>query len=107
MSRLTLPHYSGKGHYMKCSEQFGCSGECADCEELEKLGEKLADYEDKEALNQQTNEGRMRAMRAVELAEFLCSKFECSNCVGAEFCNSKDGKANGLVKWLQQPAGEE
>ncbi len=48
MSRLTLPHYGGKGHYMRCSEQFGCSGECADCEELDKIIEKLAEYEDKE-----------------------------------------------------------
>ena len=46
MGRLTLPHYGGNGHYMKCSEQFGCSGECADCEELEKIVERLAYYED-------------------------------------------------------------
>ena len=46
MGRLTLPHYGGKGHYMKCSEQFGCSGECADCEELDKIVERLAYYED-------------------------------------------------------------
>ena len=46
IGRLTLPHYGGKGHYMKCSEQFGCSGECADCEELDKIVERLAYYED-------------------------------------------------------------
>ena len=46
MGRLTLPHYGGNGHYMKCSEQFGCSGECADCEELDKIVERLAYYED-------------------------------------------------------------
>lgn len=46
MGRLTLPHYGCEGHYMKCSEQFGCSGECADCEELDKIVERLAYYED-------------------------------------------------------------
>lgn len=44
--RLTLPHHGGKGHYMKCSEQLGCSGKCEDCEDLDALVDRLAAYED-------------------------------------------------------------
>ena len=67
MSRVTVPHFDDKGHYMKCSEQFGCSGECADCEELDKIVEKLAEYEDKEERKPQTNADRIRAMSDEEL----------------------------------------
>ena len=54
----------------------------------------------------QTNADRIRAMSDEELAEFLCHF--CRDCIvdacpGAEYCNAKDGKANGLVKWLRQP----
>jgi hypothetical protein len=56
-----------------------------------------------------TNADRIRAMSDEELAIFLCGKMEfCAiDCPGAELCNSNGGRANGLVKWLQQPAGEE
>ena len=46
MVRLTLPHYGEDGHYMKCSEDFGCDGNCGDCPELDQLVERLAAYED-------------------------------------------------------------
>lgn len=48
MERLTLPHYGKKGHYMKCSERLGCDGNCGECDELDKLVNRLAYYEDLE-----------------------------------------------------------
>ena len=115
MSRLTLPHYSGKGHYMKCSEQFGCSGECADCEELDKIVEKLAEYEDKEALKPQTNADRIRAMSDEELADWLARTQIANVAEALEIAKipyeQEDGIKNEVAKecleWLQQPAGEE
>ena len=56
-----------------------------------------------------TNADRIRAMTDSELAEFLCNKISnCfdSTCPGAELCVAGDGKANGLKKWLEQPAEE-
>jgi hypothetical protein len=116
MSRLTLPHYGGKGHYMKCSEQFGCSGECTDCEELDKIVEKLAEYEDKEALNQQTNADRIRAMSDEELKHIARAVIEaencpmgkvlCIDCVFHDLCLRGDYYYNNEEEWLQQPARE-
>lgn len=53
-----------------------------------------------------TNADRIRAMSDEELAAFLCKKFGCHSdtCPGIELCNPNEGKANGLLKWLQQPA---
>ena len=62
MSRLTLPHYGGKGHYMKCSESLACNGNCGDCDSLDEIVEKLAEYEDKEEQKPQTKADRMIAM---------------------------------------------
>ena len=90
MGRLTLPYYGGNGHYMKCSEQFGCSGECADCEELDKIVEKLAEYEDREEKKPQTNADRFRAM----------SDDEQQKCV-RRFWEIED-----FADWLKQPVEE-
>ena len=62
MNRLTLPHYGGKGHYMKCSESLACNGNCGDCDSLDEIVEKLAEYEDKEEQKPQTNAERMVAL---------------------------------------------
>jgi hypothetical protein len=56
-----------------------------------------------------TNGDKIRDMSDEELAVWLCSRFDnCSSytCPGANYCNGEDGKANGLVKWLKQPAEE-
>lgn len=55
---------------------------------------------------QRTNGDRIRAMSDEEMAEFICSKLHgcfMTTCPGEKLCNSTDGKANGLKKWLQQP----
>ena len=54
-----------------------------------------------------TNADRIRSMSNQELTEFLCGHFECysNSCPGIELCKTNEGKANGLLKWLQQPAG--
>lgn len=55
----------------------------------------------------QTNADRTRAMSDEELAVFLCERVVmCSgkHCPGAGLCVAGDGKANGLKKWLKQPA---
>ena len=53
-----------------------------------------------------TNADRIRSMTDEELSVFLCEKFDCrsESCPGIELCKPNEGKANGLLKWLQQPA---
>lgn len=99
MSRLTLPHYGGKGHYMRCSEQFGCSGECADCEELDKIVEKLAEYEDKEERKPSNHGDRIRAMSDEELANVVV----CPHCK-TNWDKCTDDCFACRLEWLQQPA---
>ena len=53
-----------------------------------------------------TNADRIRSMSDEELSVFLCEEFDCGSesCPGLELCKTNEGKANGLLKWLQQPA---
>ena len=55
-----------------------------------------------------SNADRIRSMTDEELAAFLCKKFGCHSdtCPGIELCEPNEGKANGLLKWLQQPVKE-
>ena len=36
------------------------------------------------------------------MAIFLCELIPCDRCPGQSLCSHKDGKANGLLKWLDQ-----
>ncbi len=45
--RLTEKHYSGNGYYMLCSGVLRCDGKCCSCDELEKVVDRLGEYEDK------------------------------------------------------------
>lgn len=103
MTRLTLPHYGGKGHYMKCSERFGCDGNCGDCDSLDEIVEKLARYEDEEERKPQTNADRIRAMSDEELAwELMTWRIEtCARLNGAESPYPNTQKT--ILEWLQQP----
>ena len=59
------------------------------------------------AKNPVTNADRIRAMTDEELAELLCNRVDdcyAGHCPGAPLCRRGDGKANGLRKWLKQPA---
>ena len=52
-----------------------------------------------------TNADRIRAMSDEELARFICGCCECDvHCPGVKLCMFGGSKANGLLKWLQQPA---
>lgn len=53
-----------------------------------------------------TNADRIRSMSDEELSVFLCEEFDCGSesCPGLELCKTNEGKANGLLKWLQRPA---
>lgn len=56
-----------------------------------------------------SNADRIRAMSGEELAFWLCKTFSgCydGTCPGAALCNDTDDQANGLIKWLKQPAEE-
>lgn len=109
MSRLTLLHYGGKGHYMKCSERLACNGNCGDCDSLDEIVEKLAEYEDKEEQKPQTNADRIRAMSDKELAHWINlnadEDFAYEHCCSAEWrktpCNNKCVAC--LAEWLKQP----
>lgn len=52
----------------------------------------------------QTNADKIRSMSDEELSVFLCEEFDCGSesCPGLELCKTNEGKANGLLKWLQQ-----
>lgn len=106
MSRLTLPHYGGKGHYMKCSESLACNGNCGDCDSLYEIVEKLARYEDEEERQPQTAADHFRAMNDEELADalmaYLVNSVENSDLADlrVEF---EDGYRDALLRELRQP----
>ena len=106
MSRLTLPHYGGKGHYMKCSERLACNGNCGDCDSLDEIVEKLAEYEDKEEQKPQTNADRIRAMSDEELVEHFMIGSIChyiSKVEGMEWCATHGTCEQCVRDWLRQP----
>jgi hypothetical protein len=53
-----------------------------------------------------TNAEKIRSMSDEQLAEFLCKISDCAFdlCPAVEMCGCGDGIANGLLKWLKQPA---
>lgn len=53
--RLTEKHYDGKGYFMRCSERCRKTS-CDDCEELDKLVDRLGELEDKENRRKNTVE---------------------------------------------------
>lgn len=54
-----------------------------------------------------TNGERIRSMNDQGLAWILCDlSRDCSICPGNDLCDHVDGRANGLLKWLQQPVME-
>lgn len=55
-----------------------------------------------------TNADRIRSMNDEELSVFLCEHFKCysNSCPGIGLCKTNEGKANGLLKWLQQKTDE-
>ena len=55
---------------------------------------------------QRSNADRIRAMSDEELAKWLCEMNDCylDSCPAIEMCEFMGGKANGMIKWLQQPA---
>lgn len=50
-----------------------------------------------------TNADRIRSMNDQELAAFLCEGRTCTFCFCDDLYTMDGGKANGLLKWLQQP----
>ncbi len=108
MERLTDKHYSGKGYNLKCSSYCPNDGFCDDCEKLFEAIDCLGEYEDKAEQKPMTNADRIRAMTDEELAVFICQWCQCVEgyCPGVKMCVFAVGKANGLLKWLQQPAEE-
>ena len=54
-----------------------------------------------------TNADRIRSMTDEELAVFLCDDRPCDfcTCPGFDLCTMDGEKANGILKWLKQPAG--
>lgn len=55
-----------------------------------------------------TNADRIRSMTDEELSVFLCEHFKCysNSCPGIGLCKTNEGKANGLLKWLQKQVKE-
>lgn len=96
-----------------CGNNAWCDGKspitdiCIECRYVDVNGHQEPSNWKPQAM---TNADRIRSMTDEELAEFICSKLKgciMTTCPGEELCNGTDGKANGLKKWLQQPAEEE
>jgi len=51
-----------------------------------------------------TNGDKIRAMSDEDLAEFICDRTDCPLCDANEYCTTKDGPSNGLLKWLKMEA---
>ena len=85
---------------LKCCHN--CKKDAASCDVWHKCGEDCKEWK----AQIQTNADRIRAMSDEELAEFICEWCNCvpGYCPGVELCTPSMGKANGLVKWLKQPA---
>ena len=45
---------------------------------------------------QRRHRGKPQAMAAA-----ICDIADCQKCPGRDLCNHKEGKGNGLAKWLQ------
>lgn len=88
------------------SEFVNCSTCKTDCVRAD--GNYGYTFCDKHTHPPMTNADRIRSMTDEELAAFLCKKFGCHSdtCPGIELCKPNEGKANGLLKWLQQPVKE-
>lgn len=54
-----------------------------------------------------TNADLIRVMSDEEIARFICRKTTDCKCPGEDLCCFGDGEANGMVKWLKQPAEDE
>lgn len=47
-----------------------------------------------------TNYERFQSMTVEELAITMCDQIECKDCPATDLCVYREGRANGLVKWL-------
>ena len=74
---------------------------CSECDKT--MGSPFCCYEHEE---KPTNADRIRAMSDEEIAQWLCLNYGCTKCLGEKLCTINDGKANGMLKWLKQPAGQ-
>lgn len=114
MERLTEKHYGGKGYYMTCSGVLRCNGTCGDCEELEKVVDRLGEFEDKAEQKPQTNADRIRSMSDEELAKLLLEADQGNFTVDVcdeKYCVPESHKCPhdctaAAIKWLQSPVKE-
>ena len=92
-------------HKEVCKTAESCDGFVSGCKHFDN-GVVISNLE----TTTPTNADRIRAMSDEEIAQWLCLNYSCTKCLGQELCTINDGKANGLLKWLKQPAdmrGEE
>ena len=54
-----------------------------------------------------TNREKLASMTDEELAGYVCDFEMCSGCPGIDLCVFGDGRANGMIKWLQAEAEDE
>ena len=78
--RLTEKHYNGEGYYMKCSGLCHFDGHCGNCDELEKLVDRLGEYEDKAEQAMEVKHGEW----IMVIDENDCERIECPLC-GEQF----------------------
>lgn len=84
--------------------RFYCYGKQGLCDDPELLCKDCEYADDRGGYLVLTNSDKLRNMPDKDLAEFICKHMDaCDACPGSEWCNCEDGKANGLLKWLQQP----
>ena len=77
---------------------------CLNCLSYFNYEEIAAEALDGKDINVTTNADRIRNMSDEELAQFLCDRTECHLCEADDYCTTKDGPSNGILKWLKMEA---
>lgn len=49
----------------------------------------------------------IRKQSPEQLARLLCVLFDCAQCPAQHLCAFEGGRANGLIKWLNQEVNEQ
>lgn len=94
MKFIDCPDCGGHGFITQLNENGQTSVWCMKCQGTGSIAVPM------------TNGDRVRGMSDEKLAALLCGfvSGDCCDCIAYEMCDMCGREANGLVKWLQQPA---
>lgn len=103
MNRLTAKHYDGKGYYMICSEDCNSPLDCIHCGTLDKLVDRLAEYEDT-GLTPEEIEGLKNT--ADQLQGLNDSLYASNQAMGKALTTWRTAKAEGRIVVLEKDSDQ-